>query len=448
MPLAMILNQQGAKVAGSDRSLDQGRLAEKFAFLRRQGIDIFPQDGSGIRDSETILVCSTAVEDQIPDVQAAKRLGSTRITRAQLLASLFNAAPHAIGIAGTSGKSTTTGMIGWMLHKMALNPTIINGAVMKNFVTPDVPFASAVVGSPNLLVAEVDESDGSIADYTADIAVLNNLALDHKGIEDLRALFGGFIGRARRSVVNFDNEETRDLAALLPPSSCVTYGLNNPKATLFATDLVPEPEGISFRLHTATANLPVQLQIPGEHNVANALACLGVAVTLGLDLSLVADSLSLFTGMRRRMERVGTQNGITVLDDFAHNPDKIAATLTALHTFPGRLIVMFQPHGYGPLRLFRKELVACFATQLAPDDLLLMPEPLYVGGTVDRSLGSGDIVAEIQAAGHTAEAFPDRCSCRAALLSYARTGDRIVIMGARDDTLSLFAQEILSALPL
>jgi UDP-N-acetylmuramate--alanine ligase len=137
-----------------------------------------------------------------------------------------------------------------------------------------------------------------------------------------------------------------------------------------------------------------------------------------------------------------------VIDDFAHNPDKISATLETMHAFPGRLLVMFQPHGYGPIRLMRDALVDCFANRLHGDDVLLMPEPIYFGGTVDRSVGSSDIVREIERRGRKALALPDRSACGDSLVKLARRGDRIVVMGARDDSLSQFARELLRRLTL
>ena len=150
--------------------------------------------------------------------------------------------------------------------------------------------------------------------------------------------------------------------------------------------------------------------------------------------------------MRRRLEVVGEAGGVLVIDDFAHNPDKIAATLDTLHAFPGRLLVMFQPHGYGPLRLMRQAFVDSFVDKLAPADVLLMPEPVYFGGTADRSVGSVDIAADIAARGRDATALPDRDACGARLIALARPGDRIVVMGARDDSLSVFAADLLRRL--
>ncbi|MGE5478622.1 MAG: glutamate ligase domain-containing protein [Bacteroidales bacterium] len=446
LPLALIVQSLGFAVAGSDRALDQGRTAAKFDFLRARGIALFPQDGSGLTRPDTVLVTSAAVEDSVPDVRAARALGASLMTRAQLLAQLFNAAPKAVGVAGTSGKSTTTGMIGWLLDRAGLAPTVMNGAVMKNFVTADTPFASALVGGGELFVAEVDESDGSIAHYTPHVAVLNNVAFDHKSMDELRVLFGDFTAKARMSVLNLDNGETALLAARIPADRRLTYSLQDEAADLLAGDIAPAPDGIAFSVRENGHSVGVRLNVPGRHNVANALAALAAARALGLPLADAAAALQGFAGIRRRLEVVGTAGGVTVIDDFAHNPDKIAATLATLHDFPGRLLILFQPHGFGPLRLMRQEFVDCFATHLAADDVLVMPEPVYFGGTVDRSVTSRHIAEGIRAQGRSAQDFADRAACGEHLLAQARPGDRIVVMGARDDTLSTFAEELVRRL--
>jgi UDP-N-acetylmuramate--alanine ligase len=446
LPLALILRGRGAAVSGSDRALDQGRTPEKFDFLRAQGIRLFPQDGSGVSDPKIAVVASAAVEDTIPDIAKAKAIGAEIMLRAQLLAGLFNAAPRSIGVAGTSGKSTTTGMIGWMLHALGRDPTVMNGAVMKNFATPGRAFASALVGKSDIFVSEVDESDGSIARYTPHVAVVNNISLDHKSMDELRRLFADFIGKAKIAVLNLDNEETAALAARQPEERRIRYSLNDASADLLAANIVPRPDGIAFTVMASGKSYPVRLQVPGRHNVSNALAALAAVTAIGVDLGEAAAALANFGGVRRRLETVGTAKGVTVIDDFAHNPDKIAATLATLHDFPGRLLIMFQPQGFGPLRLMKNEFIRCFAENLAEDDVLTMPEPVYFGGTTDRSVSSDAIVAGVAASGRQAFAFADRKQCGARLLEMARPGDRIVVMGARDDTLSVFAGELLSSL--
>jgi UDP-N-acetylmuramate--alanine ligase len=448
LPLALILRAQGIAVEGSDRSLDQGRLAKKFAFLRARGIPLHAQDGSGLTRAEQILVTSAAVEETVPDVIAARKLGAPIMRRAELLAQLFNAAPESIAVGGTSGKSTTTGMIGWILHQAGRDPTIMNGAIMKNFMTPEIPFASAAVGRGDAFVSEVDESDGSIALFHPRIAVLNNIAHDHKSMDELRRLFGEFAGKARTVVLNLDNAETRRLAATLAPESVSTFSLSDPGADLSARGLAPAPEGIAFEVSERGigARAGVRLAMPGTHNVANALAALGAARALGIPLADAAAALASFSGIKRRFELVGTAQGVTVIDDFAHNPDKIAATLATLHAFPGRLLVMFQPHGFGPLKLMKDGFVDGFAENLHAEDVLVMPDPVYYGGTTTRDVTSADIARAVADKGRQAMAFEDRPACGDKLVALARPGDRIVIMGARDDTLSEFAAELVRRL--
>lgn len=443
-PLALIIQARGGRVEGSDRALDQGRNIERFNFLRARGVLLHPQDGSGIRRAGQILVTSAAVEETVLDVQAARRIGATITTRASLLAQLFNRAGFGIGVAGTSGKSTTVGMIGWILHRAGKSPTIMNGADMKNFIEERSPFASARVGEGEIFVSEVDESDGSIAFFKPQMAVVNNISLDHKSLDELRTLFSEFIAKAQTVVLNLDNAETAALAADAKPGRAVTYSLRATQADLLALAPIRLPTGIAFQVKARDTEqvVPVELKVPGLHNVANALAALSVAKASGVALEEAAAHLSGFSGIRRRLEVVGTANEITVIDDFAHNPDKISATLETMHAFPGRLLLMFQPHGYGPIRLMRNALVDCFATGLRDEDVLVMPEPVYFGGTVDRSIGSGEIVFEIKRRGRKAFAFPDRSACGDALVRLARRGDRVVVMGARDDSLSQFAQEL------
>jgi len=447
LPLAMIVKAEGHHVEGSDRALDQGRTGAKFDYLRSLGIKLHAQDGSGLKRAEQVLVASAAVEDTVPDVVAAKEAGAARLSRAELLAQLFNAAQTPIGVAGTSGKSTTTAMIGWILHHARKDPTIMNGAVMKNFVKPEALFASALVGEGEAFVSEVDESDGSIAMFHPKIAVLNNIALDHKSMDELRALFGGFVSRAQTAVLNLDNDETAAIARHAGISA-LTYSVNGEDGDYGAEEISPEPFGVSYIAYCRKSGerARIALKMPGRHNVSNALAAIAAAGACGVSLEQSAAALTVFEGVKRRLEYVGEQGGVTVIDDFAHNPDKITASLKTLHEFPGRLLIMFQPHGFGPLKKMKDEFIETFAGQLRDDDILLMPEPVYYGGTTDRSVSSGDIAAGVAAAGFQTEALPDRGACGARLLSEARPGDRIVIMGARDDTLSLFAADLLKQL--
>jgi UDP-N-acetylmuramate--alanine ligase len=445
LPLALILQGQGATVSGSDRSYDQGRTPEKFSWIKEQGIPLFSQDGSGVTGAVTALVVSTAVEDSIPDVAAAKKLGIPIIKRAELLAERFNNAEARIAVAGTSGKSTTTGMIGYVLHAAGLNPTVMNGAVFKNFQTPKNPYATALSGDASLFVTEADESDGSISFYNPTIAVLNNIALDHKTMDELKELFDAFLSKADTCVLNLDNQYVADMASH-HTETCVTYALDYPTARLIATDIVPDGRSVSCLVtdqHTKQS-CALKLQVPGRHNISNALACIGTCLLLGLSLKDICTSLGEFTGIKRRMEVIGSRNLVTVIDDFAHNPDKITATLSTLKESPGNIHIIFQIHGYNPIRLMRREFADVFSKYLGPQDSIYIPEVLYLGGTVDRSVTAQDLVNDMRGLGINAHWLAKREDALPGIIKSKTPGDRIVVMGARDDTLSEFARDILN----
>ena len=451
LPLALILRGHGAEIAGSDRSRDQGRSAEKFAWLEAQGIRLIPQDGSGIESADQTLVASAAVESTVPEVVRATELGCPRMTRAELLAKLFNTSACGIAVGGTSGKSTVTGMLGWIMAQAGRDPTIMNGAVMKNFVAEDAPFASARVGSKafgaDVFVSEVDESDGSIALYRPAIAVLNNVSLDHKSLEELRALFGGFLAASGHAALNLDDAETAALLPLAPDA--LTFAIERSDATLHvaAGSIEEEPTGVSAVVVDARdgSRHALTLRVPGRHNLANALAALAGAALARVSVADAIAALGSFVGLARRFDIVGTSaSGIAVIDDFGHNPEKVAATLDTLRRHPGRIIAFFQPHGFGPLRQMGAELAGVLANRLGPDDITLLCDPVYFGGTVDRSVSSEHVVAWIEAAGGHAEHIPDRAACGDRIVALARPGDRIVVMGARDDTLTAFAANILA----
>ncbi len=448
LPLALILQGHGATIAGSDRSRDQGRSPEKFAWLERLGIDLHPQDGSGIVSPDQTLVASTAVEDTVPEVVRARELGCERMSRAELLATLFNAAPQGIAVGGTSGKSTVTGMLGWIMTQAGRDPTIMNGAVMKNFRSDDAPFASARVGQGEAFVSEVDESDGSIALYRPAVAVLGNVSLDHKSLDELRALFGDFLAASGACAINLDDPESVGL--LSRARAALTFAITAPAdLRIEPGSIVERPDAIAAAVLDARngSSHTLTLSIPGRHNLSNALAALAGAVLAGVPLSQAVAALASFTGLARRFDIVGTSpSGITVIDDFGHNPEKIAATLATLKAHPGRLIAFFQPHGFGPLKKMGHELAEVFATRLSADDVTILCDPVYYGGTVDRSVGSAQIIAMIADAGGTAEHIPDRAACADRIVTLARPDDRIVVMGARDDTLTIFARNILERL--
>ncbi|MBU6236091.1 MAG: UDP-N-acetylmuramate--alanine ligase [Alphaproteobacteria bacterium] len=430
LPLALILKGQGHDVSGSDRGHDQGRTPEKFASLEEKGITLFPQDGSGPRHAD-FMVVSAAIEETVPDIVSARAGNIPILKRAELLADLFNAFPKRIAVGGTSGKTTVTGMIGFILKQAGLDPVVMCGGVLKNYGT------TALVGHGDVFVTESDESDGSIALYNPDVAILTNISIDHKGLDELRALFGDFTSKARVAVINADNAE----AGALAKGNALTYGFLD--ANLSVLEAHFRPDGLNVQITNGTETAMLALELPGAHNLSNALAALAAVSAYGISLKQGCDILKYFKGIKRRMDVVGTQNGITVIDDFAHNPDKIAATLKTLKAFDGRLHVIFQMHGYGPLKLMWRELASTFTDNLGWDDRVYLCDPLYLGGTADKSIGTKQVA---EAIGQQAVYLPTREECADAVLKAAKSGDRIIVMGARDDTLSAYADELLRAI--
>lgn len=444
LPLAMIIKGQGHAVSGSDRSYDQGRSLEKFSWIESQGIKLSPQDGSGL-STDMILVVSTAIEPSIPDVRRAQELGIQIIKRADLLARLFNEAKMRIGVAGTSGKSTTTGMVAYALHRLGKNPTMMNGAVVKNFTNELNPFATYLKGDADLFVSEIDESDGSIALYNPRIAVINNIALDHKPLDELIPLFVTYAKKAEHVIIPYESPYIDHVKAEIDPRKILSFGLHH-SADIHATKINFGHDEISAEIVSGIEQASLSLKTIGEHNVMNALAALAVLKSSGVPFIESCEALNGFSGIKRRMEFVGrSEQDIVVIDDFAHNPDKIAASLKALKHQQGRLLVLFQMHGFGPLRLMRFELAHAFAEFLEADDILCMPEVLYLGGTVDRSYTAKDFIDELKPAHKNAYWFETRDEAVAALIGQAKPHDRLIVMGARDDTLSDVAKFILSS---
>ncbi len=443
LPLAIILKGLGYTVSGSDRSYDQGRTPEKFHWIKQQGITLHPQDGSGISKDLSCVVISKAVEDTVPDIAAAKAAGVPVKMRADILIDFFNRTGTRIAISGTSGKTTTTGMIGFLLKEAGIDPTVMNGGIFLNYAAQN-PYSTAFVGGGDVFVSEVDESDGIdiVTQYEPDIAVIHNITLDHQPMEELRRMFSGFLARTKIAALNADDAGVMEIATDFAGKK-ITYG---DKGDIRASGYVPKPSGCEALIHDGAETAALKLSVPGRHNVSNALAAIAVGRAMDLPLSECCDILSRFTGIRRRMEVVGEKSGIIVMDDFAHNPDKIAATLGTLHEFPGRVHVFFQPHGYGFLKVVGPELIQSFADNLHKGDTLYMVEPFYAGGTVDRSVGSRQIVDEIVKRGAQAHLVEGREAAKSALMAQAKAGDRIVIMGARDDSLSAFARDILAAI--
>ena len=383
------------------------------------------------------------METENPDFRRAVELGVDRVRRGSFLAKLASSR-RTVAIAGTSGKSTVTAMIAHILVETGFDPWFLGGGPAVSLAGA-LPPGSLRVGAGSHFVVETDESDGSVAEFEPAVAVLTNLSRDHKEIAETSRLFESLLERTReRAVINCGDpvlEHLRVPAALPRDLVAVEGGPCWTEPDFLASSIEQGPDGVRFELRGVPASIP----FPGILTVENGAMALAAAVAAGAPLEAAARALASFAGVKRRLERIGSVRGIDVYDDFGHNPVKIRAALEALRP-QGAYWVYYQPHGYGPTRFFRDELVAMLRSTLRPGDHFLFA-PIYdAGGTANRTIRSEDLVEQLRAAGVDSELAPTRDAAARRIAEGARPGDRAVVMGARDDTLPAFALALLHAL--
>jgi UDP-N-acetylmuramate--alanine ligase len=266
--------------------------------------------------------------------------------------------------------------------------------------------------------------------------VILNLQRDHKEMTEVAAMFATLRARVREALVVGDADNLDSFAG-----GALRFGLSA-RADMRGEEVELGPASSRFRVENTMFELPV----PGAHNVANALAAIAVCRVLGVGLEEMAPPLASFTGIGRRFQTVGRTRGVEVIDDFAHNAEKIAAAIRTAKLRARRVLAIYQPHGYGPTRFLRRDFVATFTRELGADDRLWMLEVFYAGGTATRDFSAADIVAEIGALGTCAEFAASREGLVARIAEVARQGDLVLVMGARDPSLSELARAILAAL--
>ena len=431
--LAQFQAMTGGLVSGSDRAFDRGERGALRAQLESLGIMVKPQDGSGLGPDCAALVVSTAVEEHVPDVAVARAKNVPIIHRSELLAH-FVANHRSIAVTGTSGKSTVTAMVFDILRGAGREPSVITGGDLPELQAQGLP-GNASAGSSDLLVVEADESDGSLVRYAPAIGVILNLQRDHKEMADVAAMFATLRARARETLVVGDAENLDAFAG-----GAIRFGLSA-RADVRGEEVELGPLSSRFRVEDTVFELPV----PGAHNVANALGAIAACRAVGVTLEEMAAPLKGFRGIGRRFQTVGKARGIEVIDDFAHNAEKIAAAIRTARLRAKRVLAIYQPHGYGPTRFLRRDFVSTFARELSPSDRLWMLEVFYAGGTATRDFSAADIVAEIVGLGAKAEFAPSREWLVARIAEEARPGDLVLVMGARDPSLTELARAILVA---
>ncbi|MBI5240402.1 MAG: UDP-N-acetylmuramate--alanine ligase [Elusimicrobia bacterium] len=430
--LAQIHALDGQPATGSDRLFDQGgnrALKERLAAL---GIELFPQDGGAVTKGTGLVVLSTAIEDDNPEVAAAKRLGIPLKHRSEFLAEHVSRM-RTIAVTGTSGKSTVTAMIFEILEAAGRGPSVITGGNLLSLQKRGL-WGNAFRGKSDLLVIEADESDGSLLNYKPAVGVFLNLTKDHKEVPVLKDFLLKFRGNVRAALACADDP---NLAGLRPDR---TFGLES--GDVRAELLALEAGESRFRIQGQEFVLPM----PGRYNVENAVAAAAAALGEGVSLSDCRKALATYQGVARRFQSLGRARGVEVVDDFAHNPAKLAAAIAAAHLRAERVLAVYQPHGFAPTRLLKGELIEAFASALAPDDRLWLPDIYYVGGTTAKDISSRDLAEPLRARGRKACHVPRRSDITALIKAEAKEGDLVLVMGARDPSLADFARDILSAL--
>lgn len=431
--IAQYLQGIGKKASGSDRYFLQGEYNKTKEQLEAEGISCFLQDGSGITEKTDLIVVSTAIEDTVFEVQKAKELGIPIIRRSELL-SIIAKSKKTIAVAGTSGKSTTSAMLYQILLDANYEPSIISGAGLTSIIKQG-KIGNAAVGKGDWLIIEADESDGSIVQYEPEIGLLLNIDKDHQEIDELIELFTIFKNNSNSLfVVNQSNI----LAKSLQANPKDDFGFNNSEAGFNAINFKQNGFHLSFEIQ----NQKFEMNSIGQHSVENATAAIAVANQIGVDLKTCAESLTNYEGIYRRHQILGQKNRVWVIDDYAHNPAKCAASIKACQPLAEKVVAWFQPHGYGPTRFLRKDFVEEIASALRPQDEIWMSEIFYAGGTAVKDISANDLIEDIKTKGKKAYFVEDRNDLLNELKPSLSENSVLLLMGARDPSLEEFCKNL------
>ncbi|OPY76168.1 MAG: UDP-N-acetylmuramate--L-alanine ligase [Syntrophorhabdus sp. PtaU1.Bin153] len=420
--LAQYLRFEGITVSGSDRLLASKDTVSIRQSLEGLGCSIVNQDGSGVNCDTDAVCVSTAIEESNPDITAAQASGVPIVHRSDLLAALI-ASKRTIAVAGTSGKSTVTSMVFEFLTACGKSPSLISGAPLRRLEKQGM-IGNAWSGGSDLLVVEADESDGTLIKYAPDVAVILNVSKDHKGVDEIRALFGTLASRSAWIASNADDPILSTLPATVRFGQNGSASWQPDREQLLPTSVKLFRKGIEYHL-----------PLPGNHNLENLRAALCVCEHFGCEGPMLADAVRDFEGVARRFALTETGQNICVIDDFAHNPAKIAAVVRAARGLSGRIIAVYQPHGFGPTRFLKDEYIATFRAVFRQDDSLYLLPIYYAGGTAQKDISSEDIIEGLGSVPFSVQAVRDRTELLGELRAHARSGDCVLIMGARDPSL-------------
>jgi UDP-N-acetylmuramate-alanine ligase len=422
--LAQAMIDQGFQVSGSDRFHDQGKSIPVLDQLVRYGVELLPQDGTGIRTDTAGLVVSTAIEEDNPEIQRARALNTPIVHRAKMLAQFANRAEHCIAIAGTAGKTTTTGMVGWVLEQAGADPSVVNGGAVVDWAG-DEQVGNTRKGGNRYWVVEVDESDKSLLNFSPHSAVITNISRDHFGLDETVELFREFAQSVSGPI--FCGAGVRAL-------------LEGAHTDLREPAFEPrQNDGVwAFSLGEHEIALP---RMPGRHNAENAFHAALLCRELGVDEATIAEALHRFSGIERRLQVVGNGDPL-VIDDYAHNPAKIQAAWNTMAERSERILACWKPHGFGPLAAMQDELAEMFRETMRPDDRLWILPVFYAGGTAGSDFDGETFAKQLISLGIAAAYARDYDALQKIWTDESRAGDTLLCMGARDPDLPVFARTL------
>ncbi|MGD9780895.1 MAG: Mur ligase domain-containing protein [Kiritimatiellia bacterium] len=422
--LAQALRWTHDRVTGSDRYFDQGLDLPVFGALRAAGVEIARQDGSAVDARTEAVVYSTAIEEGNPEFVAARKAGVPLRHRAEMLAELAKGRT-VLAVAGTAGKTTTAGMLGWTLEQLGADPAVVNGGALVDWAGAMRVGNVRRGGEHAPWVLEVDESDRSLLDFSPEWSILTNVSQDHFTLAEVQDLFRAYAAQVKTGIVC---------------GAGVAAVLGRPKAKIVEMSAPPERTAAGFAV--AWRGLKLAVRPPGAHNALNALLAAELCAQLGFAPEKIAEALARFGGIQRRLERVDAGGGVRVVDDYGHNPAKLAAAWAAVSAPGNRVLGAWRPHGYGPLRAMMEPLADAFASVCRAQDKLWLLPVYDAGGTADRSVGSAELAEKLKARGVAAALAEDYETLGAEWAREARAGDTLLVMGARDPRLPVFAREM------
>ena len=424
--LAEILLEEQFTVSGSDSH--KSPLTEQ---LESAGAKIFyGQRASNIKEGIDLVVYTAAIHEDNPELAAAVQAGIPTLTRAELLGQIMDNYSRSIAIAGTHGKTTTTSMVSQILLADNADPTISVGGIL------DAIGGNIRVGKSDLFVTEACEYTNSFLNFRPKYSLILNIEEDHldffKDIDDIRHSFRLFAENTAKDgviILNGDIERYEEITDGLL-AKVITYGLSDTN-DFYAKDLSYDENGCaSFEAFSPEGSLGrISLSIPGEHNVLNALAAISLAVQMRIPATSIVEGLSAFHGTRRRFEKKGVLGGVTIVDDYAHHPTEIRATLNAAKNYPhNRIVCVFQPHTYTRTKAFLEE----FADALSLADIVVLADIYAARETDTLGISSGDIQERLKKVGTTAYYFHSFDEIENFLLKKCMNGDLLITMGAGD----------------